>query len=104
MVSRWAGATMKYVLVDPSSRLNWSFQWDDPADPLARGRRYDRLAPVLDHAAGHGAGRADVDRRATDTVVVSGMLAGCCYRLTMWSRRLASRTIGGVQLLRCDHT
>jgi hypothetical protein len=69
---------MKYVLVDPSSRLNWPFQWDDPAAPwLAEGDTIvSRQWLITPHGVGPGA--PTLVGAGTDTVVVSGMLAGCC--------------------------
>lgn len=96
---------MPYLLVDPSSRLNWSHNWEDPLDPwLADG---DTIASRQWTISPLNAGSPETPVLSNDTsdiVFVSGLQAGRVYRLTEHVVTAAGLEDDRTLVLRCDET
>lgn len=91
---------MAYELVDPESVLSWSHDW---SDWLGEG---DEIVSNLWTITQENEGSPTTPTLAnatTDTVLVSGLIAGRIYHLTERVTTTAGLTDERTITLRCDH-
>jgi hypothetical protein len=99
---------MAYLLADPSSTLNYSFDWETSWLPSGTiGSPTDTIASRLWTITPPNPGSPNTPTlvgETTDVVFVSGLLAGYVYRLVERVTTVAGITDDRTIVIRAEHT
>jgi hypothetical protein len=96
---------MPYILVDPSSRLNWSHDWEDPLDPwLAEGDTITSRLWTITPLNNTTPETPVLSNTTSDIVFVEGLLPGRVYHLTEHVVTASGLEDDRTIVIRCEDT